>query len=471
MRGPAPKRGKALGDIGIVRDGAVLVRDGRIAAVGSRGEVERAVKALTPAERKSLHEIDAGGRVALPGFVDSHTHLIHAASRAAEYEMRIAGATYEQIARAGGGIANSVKKLRAASTDDLKQRAIAHLRQFAAHGTTTIEAKSGYGLDLESELKIVRLHKELQPRTNEMSFRAEQRGARNLLVTAAETPRKKNKQVPRRLTPTRDDNPSLGAFEDERFGVREPRYRFSSPIDIVSTFLGAHVPPPGFRKRPDDYVELLINKMIPRVAAEGLAEYCDVFCDRGAFTVAQSRRILTAARACGMKLRLHAEQLARTGAARLAVELHAASADHLEKISAADIRALAKSDVTCTLLPGCCFHLGLREYAPARKLIEAGAIVALATDFNPGTSPTLSMPMVLSLACTQMRMSPAEAITAATINAAHALGRAAHIGSLEVGKFADVAVFDLDDYREIPYYFGVNHCWLTVKRGEVVFGH
>jgi imidazolonepropionase len=216
-------------------------------------------------------------------------------------------------------------------------------------------------------------------------------------------------------------------------------------------------------------MDLLIHKVIPVVAAEG-AEFCDVFCDRGAFTVAQARRILTAARVCGLAPRIHAEQIAHTGAARLAVELHAASADHLEKVNAADIRALAASDVTCTLLPGCCFHLGLTHYAPARKLIDAGAIVALATDFNPGTSPTLNMQMVLSLACTQMRMTPAEAIAAATINAAHSLRRADRIGSLEVGKFADIAVFEVEDYREIPYYFGVNHCRLTLKRGTALHG-
>jgi imidazolonepropionase len=243
----------------------------------------------------------------------------------------------------------------------------------------------------------------------------------------------------------------------------------ASLINIVPTFLGAHVPPPEYRRRPDAYVDLLIRKMLPRVASEGLAQYCDVFCDVGAFTLAQARRILTAARACGMGLRLHAEQLTRTGAARLGAELHAASVDHLEQINAADIRALAGSDTTCTLLPGCCFHLGLQHYAPARALIEAGAIVALATDFNPGTSPTLSMSMVLSLACTQMRMTPAEAIAAATINAAYSLGRADRIGSLEVGKYADIAVFDVEDYREIPYYFGVNRCWLTLKRGEAVY--
>jgi len=205
------------------------------------------------------------------------------------------------------------------------------------------------------------------------------------------------------------------------------------------------------------------------VAREGLAEYCDVFCDRGAFSVKQARRVLTAGRACGMTPRLHAEQLARTGAAQLAVELHAASCDHLEKINRADIRALAKSNTVATLLPGCCFHLGLEHYGPAQELIEAGAIVALATDYNPGTSPTLSMPMILSLACTQMHMTPGEAIAAATINAAYALGRQKQLGSLEVGKLADLAVFEVADYREIPYYFGVNTCWMTIKRGRVIF--
>jgi imidazolonepropionase len=215
-------------------------------------------------------------------------------------------------------------------------------------------------------------------------------------------------------------------------------------------------------------VDALVRRWIPQVALAGLAEFCDVFCDRGAFTPAQSQRVLTAGRACGLEPRLHAEQIARTGAARLAVELRAASADHLEQVNAGDIRALAASEVTCTLLPGCDFHLGLRHYAPARALVEAGAIVALATDFNPGTSPTPSMPMILSLACTQLRMTPAEAIAAATINAAYALRREKMIGSLEVGKQADIAVFEVADYREIPYYFGVSRCWMTVKRGRVI---
>jgi len=404
LRGAAPRRGRALGDLGIIRDGALLIREGRIAAVGSRRRIER-----LPESRRA-RKLDLGGRVVLPGFVDSHTHLIHAASRAAEYEQRISGATYEEIASSGGGILNSARKLRNATPAELKRRALAHLARFGAHGTTTLEAKSGYGLTWESERKILLVLRDLE---------------------------------------------------------RE------QPLDIVRTFLGAHVVPHEYRNRarktPDAYVDLICREWLPRVAAENLAEFCDVFCDRGAFTVAQSRRILTAARACGLSLRLHAEQLVRTGAARLAVEMHAASADHLEKISSGDIRALAHSDVTCTMLPGCCFHLGLAHYGPARKLIDAGAIVGLATDFNPGTSPTLSMPAILSLACTQMRMTPAEAISATTINAAYSLARHDRIGSLEVGKFADLAAFDVDDYREIPYYFGVNHCSLTMKRGRIIY--
>jgi imidazolonepropionase len=400
LAGPAPRRGKSLADVGIVRDGALLIRGDKIAAVGTRRQITRLREART------ARQLDLNGRVVLPGFVDSHTHLIFPSNRAAEYELRIAGATYEQIARAGGGIMSTVKNLRKASRTKLYESAVAHLDEFAAHGTSTIEAKSGYGLDLPSELKILRLLRDLH---------------------------------------------------------RE------HPLDIVPTFLGAHVVPTEFRGRPDAYVDLLVRRWIPQVAGAGLAEYCDVFCDRGAFSVTQSRKVLTAARACGMGLRLHAEQLARTGGARLAVELHTSSADHLERVNRADIRALAASDVACTLLPGCCFHLGLKHYAPARSLIDAGAIVALATDFNPGTSPTLNMQMILSLACTQMRMSPSEAIAAATINGAYALGRHHRIGSLEVGKLADLAVFDLFDHREIPYYFGVNHCVLTMKRGEIVY--
>jgi imidazolonepropionase len=402
LRGRGPRRGAALSKLGIIKDDALLIRDGLIAAVGPQAKVEAIPEA------RAAEKLDVGGRVLLPGFVDSHTHLIHAASRAEEYELKIAGASYEEIARKGGGILNSVKKLRAATSEALKKRARAALREFAAHGTTTIETKSGYGLDVAAELKTLRLHRELS---------AEQ------------------------------------------------------PLDIISTFLGAHMVPAEFQKKPDgaaQYVRLLVEKLIPEVAEQKLAEFCDVFCDRGAFTREQSREILEAGKENGLGPRLHAEQLSRTGATQLAVELGAASCDHLEHINGADIAALGKSRTTATLLPGCDFHLGLKQYAPARALIDAGAIVSLATDYNPGTSPTLSMPMILSLACTQLRMTPAEAITGATINAAYALGREKQIGSLEVGKLADIAVFDVEDYREIPYYFGVNKCWMTLKKGTVV---
>ena len=381
----------------------MLLREGRIVAVGTRAQVEARKDA------KRAEKLDVGGRVILPGFVDSHTHLIHAASREEEYDLKIRGASYEEIAKRGGGILNSVKKLRAASAQALKQRARAALEEFASHGTTTVEAKSGYGLDLISELRILHLQQELN---------------------------------------------------------------HEQPLEIVSTFLGAHVVPLEFRAKPDGperYIQLLLEQMLPEVVNERLAEFCDVFCDRGAFTRAQSRRILLEGKQHGLVPRLHAEQLSRTGATQLAVELGAASCDHLEQVNSADVRALGESPTVATLLPGCDFHLGWTQYAPARKLIENGAVVALATDYNPGTSPTVSMPMVLSLACSQLRMTPAEAITAATINAAYSLRRENRMGSLEKGKQADLAVFEVEDYREIPYYFGMQRCWMTVKGGEIIY--
>src|SRR5437763_2026472 len=402
LRGSGPRRGNSLSKLELIEDGALLVRDGAIAAVGTRAQVEGS------AEARAAEKLELGGRVALPGFVQSHTHLINAARRAEEYELKIQGASYEEVARKGGGILNSVKKLRAATAEELKKRALAALPQFAAYGTTTMEAKSGYGLDVASELKILKLHKEV----------------------AAE-----------------------------------------QPLEIASTFLGAHVVPDEFRKKAGGtkkYIQLLEENLLPEIAERKLAEFCDVFCERGAFTVEESKRVLQAGRQWGLAPRMHAEQLSRSGATQLAILLRAASCDHLEHVNKSDIRAMGKSETIATLLPGCDFHLGLQKYAPARALIDAGAIVALATDYNPGTSPTLSMPMILSLACTQLRMTPAEAIAAATINGAYALRREGQVGSLEVGKQADIAVFEVADYREIPYYFGVNHCWMTIKRGRVI---
>lgn len=401
LRGPRePRRGRQLADVGLVRDGAVLIRNGRIEAVGSTRSVEH-----HPLARQATKFV-ARHLVVLPGFVDSHTHLVFPASRADEYEQRLGGASYQQIARRGGGILSTVRKLRRAPSEQLLRQARNWLAEFAVHGTTTVEVKSGYGLDLRSEVKIL------------------------------ETVRRLNRE---------------------------------GPLELVPTFLGAHVVPRKYQRKPKQYVRLLVERMIPTIAARGLAEFCDVFCDRGAFTPAQTRLILTAGRVCGLEPRLHAEQLARTGGARLAAALHAVSVDHLERINRSDLRALARSNTICTLLPGAVFHLGKGTYPPARALVEAGAAIALATDFNPGTSPTVSMPMILSLACTQMHLTPAEAITAATVNAAHALRRGDRLGSLEPGKQADLCAFELCDYREIPYYFGVNLCRWTLKRGQVIY--
>lgn len=393
-----PRRGPALGDLGIVANGAILIKDGAIVDAGPARRVEKLPEA------RRAREIDAGGRVVMPGFVDSHTHLVFGRPRLADYEMRLAGATYAEIAAAGGGILSSVQAVRAMPAAHLEAQARAFLSAMARHGTTTLEAKSGYALDAAGEFKTLRVLAKLN----------------------------------------------------------------GDPLDIVPTYLGAHIPPPEYTGQADAYVDWMAATMLPAIRRRKLARFIDIYCDSGAFTLEQSRRYLERARSLGFGLKIHAEQFARTGAAQLAVSLDAASADHLEQAGEEDIRVLAQSNTVATLLPGSVFQLGLRTYAPARALIEAGAAVALATDFNPGTSPTYSMQMVLSLACTQMRMSPAEAIAAATINGAHALRLADRIGSLEPGKQADLLVLDASDYRELPYYFGANNVHLTIKRGVIL---
>ncbi len=392
---PGPRRRADLARVGLIEDGAVLIRNGRIVATGRSADVHA----------DDAEVLYAAGKVVMPAFVDSHTHLVFAASRLRDYEMRLAGAGYEAIAKAGGGIASSVASLRAAHSRDLLARAVHFAQQALTYGTGTLEVKSGYGLDAESEIKT--------------------------------------------LGVIRDAAKLTGA-------------------DLVATFLGAHVVPAEYRTRRDKYVRMLTRELIPHVASLGLAEFCDVFCDRGAFTLAETQTILKCAKRHKLKLKIHAEQLTHTGATSLAVKLGASSADHCDYVTSQDIGRLARSNTIATLLPGACFHLGLKRYPPARRLIDGGAAVALATDFNPGTSPTLNMQMTLSLACAHMRMSPAEAITAATFNAAHAIGRASQIGSLEPGKQADLAIFNVEDYREIPYYFGMNHCWKTIKEGKVI---
>lgn len=385
-----------------IAGGAVLTENGRIALAGTTLALEKDPRV------KSALTFDASRGVVTPGFVDSHTHLVFAAARQDEYERRIQGARYESIAAAGGGIRNSVRRLRELSEDELFARARHWCVEFLRHGTTTIEAKSGYGLDTQNELKILRVLARLQ----------------------------------------RDE---------------------SIPLEIVPTFLGAHEIPDEYRNRRETYIDLICEEMIPRVAREKLAVFCDVFCERNVFTIDEARRILTIAARHALKLKIHADQLTRNGGARLAVELGAVSADHLEHVDNDDVRLLAGSRTVATLLPGASFHLGMKQLPPARQLLDSGAIVALATDFNPGTSPTINMQTILSIACSSLRMTPAESFAAATLGGAHALDGANRWGSIEAGKPADLVVFDAEDYRLVPYHYGMNLVRAVIKAGCLLF--
>jgi len=396
LAGPnRPRVGPEMSDLGVIRDGGMLIRDGKIDIVGSSDEIEK--------NAGDGDIIDAGDRVVLPGFVDAHTHPVFAGNRLDDFERRARGETYEQIAAAGGGIWSTVEKTRAASEPDLFEQGKKHANWFLKCGTTTVEAKSGYGLTVEDELKILRVIRRLNEET---------------------------------------------------------------PIEFVPTFLGAHAVPREWRQ--SEYIDLVINEMLPRVASEKLAEFCDVFCERGYFDIAQSREILAAAKKLGLKLRIHADQLTNSGGAKLAAEFKATTADHLEKTDEQGIAALKAAEVQPVLLPGSVYALGSTDYPRAREMIDAGLAVVIATDFNPGSSPTVSMPMILSLACTQMKMSPAEAITASTINAAYSLGRGDKIGSLETGKLATFSIFDCQDYRELAYWFGFSQTHSVYVRGERV---
>ena len=394
LAGPArPRVRDELKNLAMIENGAMLIRDGIIEAVGATAEIE-------PQITNQHDVIDAHKRVVLPGFVDAHTHAVFAGTRVDEFELRAAGASYEQIAEQGGGIRSTVRKTRAASEEQLSEAAARYSQWFLRTGTTTLEAKSGYGLTLDDELKMLR--------------------------------------VIRRL-------------------------------EYVPTFLGAHETPDEYRGKPEAYVRLIIEEMLPRVAQDRLAEYCDVFCEPKVFDLAAARKILTAAKSLGFKLRVHADQLSRSGAAELAAELGAATADHLEQIDQPGIEALARAGVQPVLLPASVYTLGSSRFAPARAMIDAGLAVVLATDFNPGSSPTPSIPFVLSLALTHMRMSSAEAITAATINAAYSLDRGAQIGCLEPGKRADFVIHDCRDYREIPYFAGIESAESVYRRGTLAY--
>jgi len=390
-----------LKELGIIEGGAVLCLNGKIAAVGTTKDALR--DAWLKKNRGNVTEIDCAGQVVLPGFVDSHTHPVFVEPRLVDFEKRIEGASYEEIAAAGGGIRSSVEPVRKASKGALAAKVAAALEEMAAHGTTTVEAKSGYGLTVESELK------------------------------------------------------SLEA-------IREAASRW--PGTVVATLLGAHVVPNEFQGCSQKYVEIVCKEMIPRVARRKLAQFVDAFCDKGAFTPEETEQVFEAAAKHGLRVRAHMGQLSESALSPF-LRFSPASFDHMDHVNENDVQQMAKRDTVATLLPGANYFLGLKEYPNAIRLIDAGVPVALATDYNPGTSPTVSMPMAMSLACTHMKMSPAEAVAAATINGAWALRLAQQKGSIEPGKDADLAIFSVKDYREVPYWFGANHCALTVLNGMV----
>ncbi|NNU82725.1 imidazolonepropionase [Geobacillus sp. BMUD] len=396
----APLVGEQMSNLSIMENGSVWIENGTITAVGPDDElVRRFADRLAEAE-----VIDARGKTVTPGLVDPHTHLVYAGSREHEWTMRLGGATYMEIMNAGGGIHATTKATREASEETLYEESKRRLDQFLLHGVTTVEAKSGYGLSLEHEIKQLNVAKRL------------------------------------------DD---------------------THPVDVVSTFLGAHAVPPEWKHDREEYIRLIIEEMIPEVSRQGSAEFNDVFCERGVFTPDEARRILEAGKAHGLTPKIHADEIEPYGGAELAAEVGAISADHLLRASDDGLRRMAERGVIGVLLPGTAFFL-LTKAANARRLLDAGVPVALATDCNPGSSPTVSLPLVMSLACLHMRMTPAEALAAATINAAHAIGRAHVIGSLEPGKKADLVVFNVPNYVQIMYYYGVNHAETVIKDGKVV---
>jgi imidazolonepropionase len=396
-----PRRGAGLNDVGLLEGAAVLCGGGKIIAAGSQREILR--HPWIKKNKRKLKEIDCAGNVVLPGLIDCHTHPAFMKPRLVDFEKRIAGAAYEEIAAAGGGIRSSLAAVREAKRNGLAEKVLTGFNAMLRHGTSTVEAKSGYGLSTESEIK------------------------------------------------------SLEAIRDAA------RYW---PGTVKPTLLAAHVVPPEFKENPEGYVDLVCEEIIPLVARRKLAEYVDVFCERGAFTLEQSEKMMAAARAHGMDTRAHVCQFTPSSLHGL-LKHSPASFDHMDCVADHDLAELAGSKTVSVLLPGANYFLGHKEYPNARRLIEAGLAVALATDYNPGTSPTPSMPFVISLACTHMKMTPAEAIAASTVNAAAALRLQRSKGTIEPGKDADLAIFDVDDFREIAYWFSWNRCAEMVVAGEI----
>jgi imidazolonepropionase len=400
-----PQRGHTLGTLGLIEDGAVLFQNGKILSVGRTPDL----LAVHPDEPR----LDASGCVVMPGFVDSHTHIVWSGDRAAEFEMKMTGAKYMEILAAGGGILSTVRKTREASIENMMAETRPRLARMFAYGTTTAEAKTGYGLEASTELRMLQ---------------------------------------------------AILALDG------------AGPLELVPTFLGAHAIAPEYTGNPQAYTDLLCAEMLPFIhqwwvsqqfTAQRPLPFVDVFCEVGAFNLAQSRKILTKAKELGFPLKLHADEFENLGGASLAVELGAVSADHLVKTSTTDIQALAESETVAVSLPCTPFGLAEIEYTPARKIIDAGGILALATDCNPGTAWNESMQFVIALACRTMKLTPAQAIVAATINAAHAIRRADRIGSIETGKQADLLILSVPDYRHLGYRFGTNLVRQVIKRGLI----
>jgi len=400
----SPRRGSAeMNQLNIINDGAIAIKGDKIVALSGTGDII--------AKYSAWKIIKAQGKTVTPGLIDAHTHPIFMGDRADEFEMKIKGATYMEIAAAGGGIKSTVRKVRQASKENLKKNAGQYLKRFLACGTTTLEAKSGYGLTLADEIKMLEAIKEI-----------------NASV-----------RVRPKIGPT-----------------------------LIPTFLGAHEIPDEYKDNESGYVDLIINQMLPAIAQKKLAQFCDVFCEKGVFEIDDSRRILKSALAHSFQIKLHADEFVTLGGAELGAELSAVSADHLMFASDKGLAQMKEKGVIAVLLPGTTFMLGLKTYAPARKMIEMGVPIALATDFNPGTSMTESLPIIMTIACAMMRMTPAEALTAVTINAAHAVKKADTIGSLEPGKKADLVIWDTPSYKHIAYHFGINLVEAVIKNGKRV---
>lgn len=394
-----PRTKMEMSELGVIEDGSILIEDGVIKAVGTTKELEELYS-----KRSDIHIIDAQNHLVTPGLIDPHTHVVYGGSREREFEMRLEGASYMDIMNAGGGIHATTRMTREASENELVEQTTRRLDSFLMHGVTTVEAKSGYGMNLETELKQLRVVKQL----NDLH-----------------------------------------------------------PIDLVPTFMGAHAVPTEYKDREDQYVDYVIDQLLPRISAEGLAEFNDVFCEKGVFTPEQSERILLAGKKLGLTPKIHADEIESYGGAELAAKVGAISAEHLLKATDTGFQAMAESDVIACLLPATALYL--RETAAqGRKMIDSGVAVAISTDCNPGSSPTTSMPLVMNLACISMRLTPAEALTAATYNAACAIKRENVIGSLEVGKQADLVMWDVKNYQELQYLFGVNHVHTVWKKGKQV---